>query len=374
VVGGTVMAMKSGQVRASARQFSMVNLFASIIIYFGLLPMASAHPMDLGYLQVHVSGHSLNVSLQMNAIAAHKFAAQGKDVFASTLGESEWLRGESQGVCNWRDHFITEDLNDPSGQLEVKAVAECESLNGSIKIYLPFLQEAPSTYRVLGRIDGGDVQRTFILDPKQRDITIEIKAKTGFFEFVHLGIAHIGALPSEWFGPNGFHWPDGIDHILFVLALILGGGSAKSLIKTISGFTVGHSVTLGLSALNLVHFPVKMVESLIALSIVYVAIEALLLRKARHRWRVAAIFGLFHGFGFASALNNLELSRHNIVEAVIGFNSGVEVGQIIIILAIAPLIYLIKLRPEAQSNILIRFGAACIAGCGSYWFVERLFS
>ena len=125
-----------------------------------------------------------------------------------------------------------------------------------------------------------------------------------------MGIAHIGATPEEWWGPEGFHLPEGIDHILFLLALILAGGTLGQMVKTATGFTVGHSITLAAGSLGLVAFPQRVVESAIALSIAYVAAETFFIKTPRDRWKMAAAFGLIHGLGFASALGELNLERY----------------------------------------------------------------
>jgi hydrogenase/urease accessory protein HupE len=341
---------------------------------------ASAHPLNLGYLQLKPSGSKISVTLQLNETTARELSKlsanddlsqKTAEVFRSTLGKAEW---ESNGKnCPWTDVASSVGLKEQAGQFELTATADCEVLKGPLTVSLPFLASAARSFRVLGRLDAESGEKTFIADGATPTVSLRVTQETGFFEFIHMGIAHIGALPAEWYGPEGFHWPDGIDHILFVLALILGGGSARSLVKTISGFTIGHSITLGISALGLVHFPVRMVESFIALSIVYVAIEAVLLRQSQHRWRVAAAFGLFHGFGFASALTALELTRHNLIKAVIGFNIGVEAGQLVIIACVLPLVYFLKTRKSLSAEYVVRAAALGIAGAGSYWFIERAF-
>jgi hypothetical protein len=194
-----------------------------------------------------------------------------------------------------------------------------------------------------------------------------------FLHFVHMGIAHIGSLASEWIGPHGFRFPDGIDHILFIVALVLSGGGFKEMLKTVTGFTAGHSISLALSFFHLVNLPSRWVESAIALSIAYIAAEDLLRRDVRHRWRIAAVFGLVHGLGFADALRGLHLRPTDALVALAGFNVGVELGQAVILATLTPLVLAMRRDP-----LLKVYGpgscSAAVLLIGGYWFFLRAFA
>jgi hydrogenase/urease accessory protein HupE len=139
------------------------------------------------------------------------------------------------------------------------------------------------------------------------------------WEFLQLGIEHILL---------------GIDHLLFVLALLIITQGTLRLVKTVTAFTVAHSITLGLATLGLVHVPSKPVEAVIALSIVFVAIEIIHAQRGRigltanAPWVVAFTFGLLHGFGFAGALSELGVPSGHVPTALLFFNVGVELGQL----------------------------------------------
>ena len=133
------------------------------------------------------------------------------------------------------------------------------------------------------------------------------------------------------------HILGGYDHILFLFALILRGGRLGSLLGIVTAFTVAHSITLALAALGVVVVPSQIVEPVIALSIAYVALENIFLRRApSHRWVVSFVFGLVHGFGFAGALLELGLPSSGIVGALLFFNLGVEAGQAMIVAVLFP--------------------------------------
>ena len=158
------------------------------------------------------------------------------------------------------------------------------------------------------------------------------KAPTGTAEFLPLGIQHI---------------LEGWDHLLFLLALVLPGGSLGNLVRIVTAFTVAHSLTLGAAALELVRVPAAPVEALIALSIGWVAAENLARAKPMsRRWAVAFAFGLIHGFGFANVLRDVGLPRDALLSSLLWFNVGIELGQLLVVLLLVPsLAWLRGLRP-----------------------------
>jgi hydrogenase/urease accessory protein HupE len=169
------------------------------------------------------------------------------------------------------------------------------------------------------------------------------------------------------------HILEGYDHLLFLLGLILVARSWRSLLMVVSAFTVAHSTTLVLSALEVLSIPPIITETLIAASIVYVGIENTVRGSGEnsHRWVVAGLFGLIHGAGFSGHLVGLlkgAVEQGSIWPALIGFNIGIEVGQIIVVLAALPLLWLAdkqgvreKLVPEISRMIAAVGGVLVVA-------------
>ncbi len=143
-------------------------------------------------------------------------------------------------------------------------------------------------------------------------------------------------------------------------------------LKTVTGFTLGHSVTLSLATLGLVQLPSRWVEAAIALSIAYVAAEDFWVKAQRSRWKIAAAFGLVHGFGFARALAELHLPRARLASALFGFNLGVEIGQELIVLVLAPFLWAL-FRWRWFERIGRKVCAGAIFVCALVWFVQRGF-
>ena len=190
------------------------------------------------------------------------------------------------------------------------------------------------------------------------------------------GGAASGWLVFAQYIPVGFEHivPLGLDHILFVLGLFFLGTSARVLLWQVSAFTLAHTVTLALGALGWVNVPPSIVEPLIAASICYVALENIFLGHLT-RWRPVVIFGfgLLHGLGFASVLGEFGLPRGQFFPALIGFNVGVEFGQLTVIaLAFLAVGLWFGHKPWYRTAIAIP-ASAVIALVGAYWFVERVF-
>ena len=165
--------------------------------------------------------------------------------------------------------------------------------------------------------------------------------------------------------------PQGLDHILFVLGLVLLGTRTRPLVWQVSAFTVAHAATLSLAVFEIVALPARVVEPLIALSIVYVAVENVLTDRLT-RWRPAAVFGfgLLHGLGFAGVLGQLDLPEQERLLGLLSFNVGIELGQLLVIgLALASIGWF-RHRPWYRARITVPLSVA-IAVVGLFWAVER---
>ncbi len=356
------------------REAARRGALAVAALLLATLP-ARAHVLDVGYLRLAADGAKVHVSLDVDAPMAGQLAglpAPSTDPTAlaamlrATLGSGPLTRGGAP--CTLAPPHAT-----LSGtRLTLETDAACEEDGGAIQWSLPFLERTPLTFRLLGQAKVDGAEKELVLEPGQSLLSLAGGARHGFWEFVWMGIRHIGAAPVEWEGPHGFHLPAGIDHILFVLALILCDVSPAPTLKAITGFTVGHSVTLALATLGIVHLPPRLTESAIAASIAYVAAEDFVTRRPKHRWQIAALFGLVHGFGFASALGDLHLSHGGVARALLGFNLGVELGQEFIVAVVAPLLWLLYRVPPIK-RVLVPLGSAAIFLAGATWFVERAF-
>lgn len=215
----------------------------------------------------------------------------------------------------------------------------------------------------------------FAADQPQRQFEIGATAEKSrwhyFGQYVEEGTWHI------WIG---------IDHILFLISLLLPAvmywryqrwepvavfkPAFWEVLKVVTAFTLAHSITLSAATLGWVSLPSRVVESVIALSVVLAALNNLFPRVERARWAVAFGFGLIHGFGFASVLADLGLPDSALLVALLGFNLGVELGQLAIVAAFLPAAYLIR-RSLFYRAFVLTGGSLLIAGIAGLWFAER---
>jgi len=203
---------------------------------------------------------------------------------------------------------------------------------------------------------AGQASAPFQLDPKL--VPVRTTAQV-FRDYTVLGFTHI--------------LPKGLDHILFVLGIFLLSVHWRPLLYQVTAFTVAHSITLALSLYGVISLPASVVEPLIALSIVYVAVENVVVGKLRP-WRVWVVFGfgLLHGLGFAGVLTELGLPEGEFLPALIAFNVGVELGQLAVIgLALLAVGLWFRNRPWYRARIVIPV-SLLIAAVGLYWTIERV--
>ena len=177
------------------------------------------------------------------------------------------------------------------------------------------------------------------------------------------------------FVPAGVHHIlIGPDHLLFLIGLLLLGGTMRQLFFVVSAFTVAHSITLSLAALNLLTPPARMIEPAIALSIVYVGADNLMVRGGRDmRAWIAFAFGLIHGFGFANVLAEMDLPRRALGWTLFSFNLGVELGQLMVVILVASALAALRSRSEWASRRLAMAGSVVVMAAGTFWFIERVF-
>jgi hydrogenase/urease accessory protein HupE len=213
--------------------------------------------------------------------------------------------------------------------------------------------------------EGGSLRVQEVLDGTRAGFTYDrvierIDRVQIFTRFLREGVHHI------FIGP---------DHILFIVGLILTGGGLRRLLKVVTAFTVAHSMTLALAVSGVVHPSAGIVEPAIAASVIVVGAENLLSRSGRRDLRpvLAFVFGLIHGFGFASVLQDLGLPRSGLAVSLVAFNAGVEVGQAAIVLTLAPVLHALSRRSTRVGRGVVVAGSLVVMAAGGYWLVVRTF-
>jgi hydrogenase/urease accessory protein HupE len=182
-----------------------------------------------------------------------------------------------------------------------------------------------------------------------------------------------GQLMWKFFLAGVEHIVTGYDHLCFLFALILWATRVWPVVKIVTAFTVSHSITLSLAALNVFTLPSTLTEALIAASIVFVAVENYFSRDVDNRWRNTFLFGFIHGFGFASALTEMGVPQGGVVPALAAFNIGVEAGQIAIVFAVMPILFFGDRQTGGKrSEKLVYAISGLIALAGVYWLLQRI--
>jgi hydrogenase/urease accessory protein HupE len=246
----------------------------------------------------------------------------------------------------------------------------CAAIADPLRYRSTVLVDVSPDARQVVLIGAGPDAAQDLLDASRTETTLTAAAPPSLRQvigrYIEAGIAHIFL---------------GYDHIAFLAAVVLWARRLWPVIKVVTAFTIAHSITLSLAALDIVRIPSSIIEPAIAASIVYVAAENFLSRDIDKRWRDTFGFGLIHGFGFASALQEFGLPRSALIPALASFNLGVEIGQIAIVSLVVPaLLGMDRLLanskgraalPTTRSASAVYAISAVIIGFGSYWFLAR---
>lgn len=362
-------------------------LFA-ICAAFGVAPMASAHTADISSSRIVPAGDGryrvevgfLGTDIE-RIFAENKSSLGGVDltepgVIEGMIGkfiqQRVDLRNAEGRTCPSTVVTVGEDPSNPYDQKAVLQM-DCRAVAGQI-FYDPF---------PLLKAQGPRAKHLVSIGEKSDDAQLTEAQKMGREPapgqvMIFAGDAPIDLskpLLTPWeLAPKFFeagieHIITGYDHICFLLAVVLWASRAWPVVKIVTAFTISHSITLTLAALQIVDIPSRWTEIAIALSIIYVAIENFFTRKVDGRWRDTLFFGFVHGFGFASGLIEMGVPQRAIVPALASFNIGVEVGQIGVVLLVLPLLVLIdKLFFNRERNLrFVQICSGVIACLGAYW-------
>ena len=349
---------------------------------------ANAHVASNGFLTARVESDTIRGAVEI-AVRDVELAV---GTHPDRDGRVTW--GQLRASGRLLDEYLTQHLMlDAQGQrcpLTWQAMQLNERVDGAYA-WLPFVATCPVAierlgirYSVLADVDpshrglltliAGRLAQTSVLSDAAGERTFSVYAPApwrAFSEYLQAGIWHILS---------------GIDHLLFLLSLLLPavllrrGGQWQpvprarpalvSILKVVTAFTLAHSITLTLAALDVVRLPTRLTESVIAASIIVAALNNLFPRFTEARVRIAFAFGLLHGFGFASVLADMGLPQGARVVSLLGFNLGIEAGQLAVVLALMPLAYLMR-ASLFYRRALLPWGSATIASLALVWLVQR---
>jgi HupE / UreJ protein len=294
----------------------------------------------------------------------------------STYVRSRLALSTNHEACTTRivEHLI--DHHTDGAYAVLRFHANCGRAVEQLGVEYHLLFDTDAQHKGLLRLNQGGETSTAIFSqesPSQQFSLAERSRWNESLQFIHEGIWHI------WLG---------FDHVLFLLALLLpavlvrmdgrwqaaGEFSAVcwNVISIVTAFTVAHSLTLSLAALDVVRLPSRLVESTIAASVVLAGVGNLYPMMISRRWMVAFGFGLIHGFGFAAVLTDLGLPQDSLLLSLVSFNLGVEIGQLAIVAAFLPLAYLIR-HSWSYPRLVLTGGSLAVIAIALVWFTERAF-
>ncbi|MEO5987784.1 MAG: HupE/UreJ family protein [Candidatus Eisenbacteria bacterium] len=359
--------------RRAALRLTLSSAFATLLAALLVTTRADSHSQPFSWIDLVAAPDSLRGEVTAHIVdLAHELGVADPEVLASGAGirahETELrtvfakrldLRGDGTRLAVAFGRMTPV----PEKHAVRVSVALARPKASTLEVHGPLFtwEDTHETYvnlRVNGRLEVQD-----LLDQGHLEARWETGARRDpaqvVFRFIREGIHHI------FIGP---------DHILFILGLLLLGGSLQQLARIVTAFTLAHSVTLALATLGWVQPSARVIEPLIALSIVVVGIENLRAEGGRRDLRapLAFAFGFVHGFGFASVLRELSLPTDALGIALVSFNIGVELAQMSIVLTVAPLLARLRIWRPAAGPWVLRVGSLGVIAAGGFWLVQRL--
>lgn len=351
----------------------IVAAFLSALI--GTSAPVSAHPAPFSYFDIRLQSTALEVSLIVHAFdIAHELRIQPVDrVLESAVLEA---RGGALAAL-LRDRLTLEIDGRTLGAADWSAPEPLPERQ-SVRLHARYdLTGSPGMVALAALMFPYDPQhQTFVNFYEEDALVSQAILDKGRVRVEHFAGTRQGVLAVvQKFAAAGVHHIlVGPDHLLFLIGLLLLGGSLRQLILVVSAFTLAHSMTLSLAALNLFSPPARVIEPAIALSIVYVGADNLMAHGGRDlRVWIAFAFGLIHGFGFASVLREMGLAGTALGWSLFSFNVGVEIGQLLVVIAVASALMAVRARSEAAGRRLALAGSIGVVAAGGFWFVERVF-
>ncbi|MCA0757229.1 HupE/UreJ family protein [Paenibacillus sp. N4] len=354
-------------------------LFLLLCLLLVLSPAAvSAHTNNSeGYSVIDVHDKQIDYRLQLDLIelshavgfavdeqsddlmAMTEIIAQNKAKLQQYIDTHLLIFANSHPVEGTIGQAVVSTINDrPFAELSISYPVSAEPEN-LIVDYNAFFEESDPSHANMAKIMMGGKQQEFIFTYEVREWNLgEMSFMTQAKQFLSLGLEHIFT---------------GYDHILFVISLLIGATTIRHIFYLVTSFTVAHSITLALATLELVQLPGKLIESAIALSIIYVALKNIFQPGSKHAPWIAFAFGLIHGFGFAGILSELHLGGAHLAASLLFFNLGIELGQILIVSLVFPLLLFMSKRWASVNKWVTPGLSVAVLLFGFIWFVQRAF-
>jgi len=345
-----------------------------LAVFCGFGERLYAHPAPFSFIDVRLTSNKLELAAVLHVWdVAHEYGIDDPNdlLNPAILG----LRANDLGKLIAGRFELLADGNPI--RFQTWSVPEIVSSRQSIRIQSTVnLGRSPGHLKLSGELFPYDPNHQTFLNFYEDQLTAQAilgGSERDYEYFVGTRQGTIAVL--QRFIPAGIHHIlIGPDHLLFLIGLLLLGGSARQLLFVVTAFTVAHSVTLSMAVLNILSPPARLVEPVIALSIVYVGLDNLLARGGKDvRVWIASLFGFIHGFGFASVLREMGLPSGALGWSLFSFNFGVELGQLMVVLVVAVVLAQIRTRSSRIADRIAVVGSVGVIIAGAFCFVERVF-
>jgi len=363
------------------KQLMRIRTVSWLLAFIFTAATAAAHPAPFSYLDLHLDANGVTGTLVVHDLdAAHDLgvanadslldpatAARYRDALVALLGPRLGLVLDGgPATITWGAIDVVPDRQSLRLSFTVSATRP-----GQVGIHAYVFPYDPIHQTFINIYEDSALKLQAILDASRQDASYYSGSTQGRWAvvktFVVSGIEHI------LIGP---------DHILFLIGLLLLGGTLSRLALIVTSFTVGHSITLSLAALDIVSPPARFIEPLIALTIVVVGADNILVLRGTKgeaekasdiRAWLAVAFGLIHGFGFAYVLKEFGLPQAALGWSLFAFNLGVEIGQLLIVGVVTGALLMVRSKSQALARQVAVVGSIAVIAAGAYWFVERVF-
>jgi HupE / UreJ protein len=308
------------------------------------------------------------------AVTWGEVKARHGDIAAYALARLELSSAGSMCATSPVEHLV--DRHSDGAYAVLRFTGDCPAAIDALDVTYSLLFDLDPLHRGLGQVQAGDLTQTSVFSPEGRTW------------HVRTGSSELGEQLAAYLREGVWHIWVGLDHILFLLCLLLPAARGQQrahepnrrsaplwieVVKVVTSFTVAHSITLSLAALGILSFPARLVESAIAASVVFAALNNIRPMVTRRLWLIAFGFGLVHGLGFASVLADLALPRDALLLALLGFNLGVEVGQLVLVALFFGMVWALRRLEVTWPQWASPLPASVIAVVAAIWFIERAF-
>lgn len=348
---------------------------ALLALFFIWSAAAQAHPSPFSYFDLRLSQSRLEGALVVHVIdLAHDLNVSP----AESLLNLELAESKKEDIISLLRSRLTLSADGRALDFELRRI-EVLTDQQALALHLRFPSSgSPGALSIHCLLFPSDPQHQTFLNVYEEEALVDQeilnrdKPSLEHFTGNRQGVL---AIVKKFLLAGIYHILAGPDHILFIVGLLLLRGGLLRLLSIVTAFTLAHSITLSLAALDVVNLPAWLIEPAIALSIIYVGIDNLMIGKAGRDVRawVAFFFGLVHGFGFAGVLREFGLPRQALGWSLFSFNFGVEIGQAWIVVVVAGLLAAVSNHNQELGRRVATVGSVGVILAGSYWFIQRVF-